>query len=55
MMPPQSAAATEPGERPKILVIRRDNIGDLVCTTPVYRRVARALSRSVHRRAGEPL
>jgi len=27
--------ATTPGERPKILVIRRDNIGDLVCTTPL--------------------
>ena len=27
--------ATAPGERPKILVIRRDNIGDLVCTTPL--------------------
>jgi len=36
MMLSKSAAATAPGERPKILVIRRDNIGDLVCTTPVF-------------------
>lgn len=28
------AIVTELGERPRILVIRRDNIGDLVCTTP---------------------
>jgi ADP-heptose:LPS heptosyltransferase len=27
--------ATTPGGQPKILVIRRDNIGDLVCTTPL--------------------
>jgi len=27
------AAARE--KRPRILVIRRDNIGDLVCTTPL--------------------
>jgi len=26
-----------PGDTPKILVIRRDNIGDLVCTTPLIR------------------
>lgn len=31
-----STAASEPAERPNILVIRRDNIGDLVCTTPVF-------------------
>ncbi len=28
------AIVAELGERPRILVIRRDNIGDLVCTTP---------------------
>jgi ADP-heptose:LPS heptosyltransferase len=28
------ALLAEMGERPRILVIRRDNIGDLVCTTP---------------------
>lgn len=27
---------TKPGMAPKILVIRRDNIGDLVCTTPLF-------------------
>ena len=26
-----------PGRSPRILVIRRDNIGDLACTTPLLR------------------
>ena len=38
--------ATVQGERPKILVIRRDNIGDLVCTTPLI-----AALRKCHPRA----
>jgi ADP-heptose:LPS heptosyltransferase len=32
---PASSAAAAPERRPRILVIRRDNIGDLVCTTPL--------------------
>ena len=32
-----SAAAPPPDRTPRILVIRRDNIGDLVCTTPMFR------------------
>lgn len=27
---------TIPQSEPKILIIRRDNIGDLVCTTPLF-------------------
>ena len=35
MSVPASSTAAAPERRPRILVIRRDNIGDLVCTTPL--------------------
>ena len=31
------------GGNPRILVIRRDNIGDLVCTLPLFRALRRQL------------
>ena len=34
-MKPLDPSASHPGRHPRILVIRRDNIGDLVCTTPL--------------------
>ncbi len=33
----QTRPLVQLGDRPRILVIRRDNIGDLVCTTPSFR------------------
>src|SRR6266853_4597357 len=35
MSAPASSIPAERDARPRILVIRRDNIGDLVCTTPL--------------------
>ena len=35
MIAPASPNPAERDARPRILVIRRDNIGDLVCTTPL--------------------
>ena len=39
-------ARGDPAGRPRILVIRRDNIGDLVCTTPLLRALRAQLPES---------
>ena len=38
--------AVEPSGTPRILIVRRDNIGDLVCTTPLIAALRERLPRA---------
>ena len=47
--------STDPAHPLRILIIRRDNIGDLVCTTPLIRSLRQQFPLCADRRAGQQL